>query len=185
MSWKVVAVSNAVIAVAYLAVAWAVLIPLIRTGQLRSNLLGAATGAVFLTGAVHHGLEAGSLLSPEGSVRALRAASDWRSVAVDLAAVAAALTYWMARSFHGSFLHGAKLFDDIEEKQQQALEINDSIVQGLTVAQMALELDEREQSREALERTLVSARRIITELLGDTQSDGARARMVRRTAAIV
>jgi signal transduction histidine kinase len=171
MWWKIGAASNAAIAVAYLAIGWAILRPLIRTGQLRQNLLGAATAAVFLTGALHHGLQGLSLLPSSGSGRALRSSWDWRWVAVDLAAVAAAGWYWTLRRVHGSLVHGAKLFEDVKEKQRQALEINDTIVQGLTVAHIALELDQKEDAREALERTLVAARSIITELLGDV--DGA------------
>jgi hypothetical protein len=56
-------------------------------------------------------------------------------------------------------------------RRQQALEINDNIVQGLTVAQLALELERPEDSRVAIEDTLAKARAIISTLLGEIQSE--------------
>ena len=52
-------------------------------------------------------------------------------------------------------------------RRQQALEINDNIVQGLAVAKYSFDLDEQEKAREAIEGTLVAARSIISELLDD------------------
>jgi len=56
-------------------------------------------------------------------------------------------------------------------RRQQALEINDNIVQGLTVAQLALELERPEDSLVAIEDTLAKARGIISTLLGEMQSN--------------
>ena len=56
-------------------------------------------------------------------------------------------------------------------RRQQAMEINDSIVQGLTVAQLALALDRPEESREAVDETLTKARHIISSLLGEVTTD--------------
>jgi signal transduction histidine kinase len=56
-------------------------------------------------------------------------------------------------------------------RRQQAMEINDSIVQGLTVAQLALALDRPDESREAVDETLTKARHIISSLLGELQTD--------------
>jgi hypothetical protein len=50
-------------------------------------------------------------------------------------------------------------------RRQQALEINDDIVQGLVVAKLAIELEEPQRATAALERTLESARAIIGGLL--------------------
>jgi hypothetical protein len=52
-------------------------------------------------------------------------------------------------------------------KRQQALEINDNIVQGLAVAKYSFDLDQHDKARDAVEGTLVAARAIISELLGD------------------
>ena len=190
MWWTIGVVSNAVIAAAYIAIGWAILRPLLRTGQLRQNRLGAVTGAIFLTCGVHQGLQAVHMLLPTFGIaveegQTLRAAWDWRMVVVDLLAAAVAVYYWRLRGIYGPLVQGAKLFEDLREKQRQALEINDSIVQGLTVAQMALELDEREESKEALERTLVAAREIVTDLLGEVREAGAPPSLRRRSPARV
>ena len=52
-------------------------------------------------------------------------------------------------------------------RRQQALEINDNIVQGLAVAKYSFDLGEQAKAREAVEGTLVAARSIISELLDD------------------
>lgn len=52
-------------------------------------------------------------------------------------------------------------------RRQQALEINDNIVQGLAVAKYSFDLGEEAKAREAIEGTLVAARSIISELLDD------------------
>jgi len=50
-------------------------------------------------------------------------------------------------------------------RRLDALEINDSIVQGLTVIKYALELGDLELARNRTEQTLAAARRVITDLL--------------------
>lgn len=52
-------------------------------------------------------------------------------------------------------------------RRQQALEINDNIVQGLAVAKYSFDLGQEAKAREAVEGTLVAARSIISELLDD------------------
>jgi hypothetical protein len=68
-----------------------------------------------------------------------------------------------------------RLDAQLHERQQQfsearrlALEINDSIVQGLVLAQMTLALGcGREQGLEIVSRTLATARRLASDLLGE------------------
>ena len=52
------------------------------------------------------------------------------------------------------------------ENERRALDIHDNIVQGLAEAQMAFDVGRPEQAREAVDRTLAAARRLVTELLG-------------------
>jgi PAS domain S-box-containing protein len=52
-------------------------------------------------------------------------------------------------------------------RQLQAREINDEIVQRLVVAQLAFELNEIDRATNALHSTLSTARRLVTELLGE------------------
>ena len=56
-------------------------------------------------------------------------------------------------------------------RRQQALEINDNIVQGLAVAKYAMDLGEDEKLRDAIEGTLAAARAIISDLLEEVGDD--------------
>jgi PAS domain S-box-containing protein len=55
-------------------------------------------------------------------------------------------------------------------RQRQALELNDDIVQGLTVALYAFDLDQAGVARRAVAETLSSARTIVSDLLGEEDS---------------
>lgn len=59
------------------------------------------------------------------------------------------------------------LLEKADLRRQQALEINDNIVQGLAVAKYSFDLGQHAKAREAVEGTLVAARSIISELLDD------------------
>jgi hypothetical protein len=50
-------------------------------------------------------------------------------------------------------------------REQQALELNDTVLQGLVVAKMALELDHPQKAAEALAASIDSVSRIITGLM--------------------
>ncbi len=74
---------------------------------------------------------------------------------------------------YASVLRGAQLFEDMKVRERQALEINDNVVHGLSVAKYALDQGQDEKTRNAVEETLTKARMIITELLGDEDSEVA------------
>ncbi len=172
MAWQIGATMNLVIALAYLSIAWAIMRPLASSKQLRSNRLGLATAAIFFTCAVHHGHHGMHLLLPYVGQdlevgAAIRDYWRWDLAGWDLISAGVAIYYWSLRKTYGPLMRGAKLFDDLRERQQQALEINDNIVQGLTVAKMSLDMGMHDRSRDALEGALASARGIITELLGE------------------
>ncbi|MEA2931717.1 MAG: hypothetical protein QOI56_502 [Actinomycetota bacterium] len=174
--WQLGAVANLVIAISYLGITGAIVAPLVRTGQLRTNRLGTATACIFLSCAVHHGGHVVHMMLPAIGVDtsggyAMRAAFDWPMVLWDFVGAAVAVHYWSLRRTYGGLMHGAKLFDDLKERQRQAVELNDNVVQGLVAAQLALSLDEREIGAEAVADTLAKARAIITELLGETGSE--------------
>jgi len=61
--------------------------------------------------------------------------------------------------------HAARVHEE-QTRRQAALEINDSVVQGLTAALYALELDDTDSVRDYVRRTLDAAREIITDLVG-------------------
>src|SRR5581483_5902095 len=176
MWWQLGTAANAVVALAYLAIAWAILRPLLKTNQVPGNRLGTATAAIFFTCAVHHGSHAVHMLLPavgleSGHGLALRRAFDWHQAMWDIVSAGVGLWYWSLRSHYGPLMRGAALFEDMKERQRQALEINDNIVQGLAVAKMALDLDQRDVSRDALESALTSARQIISDLLGESGTE--------------
>ena len=174
--WQAGAVANFVTAMAYLLIAGAIMVPLVRTRQVVSNQLGTATAAIFFTCAVHHGSHSVHMLLPifgleEHTGQSLREAFQWHVVAWDLFTAAVGIYYWTLRRTYGALMRGASLFEDLKEKQRQALEINDNIVQGLVVAETALAFDQKDLSKEALAATLASARQIISDLLGEADSE--------------
>lgn len=57
-------------------------------------------------------------------------------------------------------------------KRQQALELHDEVVQGLAVAQLALQLGRETESRDAIAATLDRARSIVTRDLAELQRNG-------------
>ncbi|MDQ4064849.1 MAG: hypothetical protein M3161_02255 [Actinomycetota bacterium] len=60
---------------------------------------------------------------------------------------------------------------DARRLQEHALALNDSVVQGLAAAKMALELGETEKVERLLDETLDKARHIISELLHEVNVD--------------
>lgn len=73
---------------------------------------------------------------------------------------------------------------EAEIQRRQALELNDSVVQGITVALMSLELGDNDRASRTLDATLAAARSIISAMLGDLEGDGRlRDGDLRRTRA--
>ncbi len=176
--WQIVTIENLVVAFAYFAISYIILSGLVKTDQLRSNKLGLATGLIFFTCGVHHGAHSVHMLLPEFGIDkahglAMREAWDWHVGLWDLLTAAVGVYYLTLRGSYASVLRGAQMFEDLKVRQRQALEINDNIVQGLTVAKYELDRGEDEHSREAIEETLRKARGLITELLGERDSEVA------------
>ena len=61
---------------------------------------------------------------------------------------------------------------EINLRRQHALEINDDVVQGLAVADLALHLGEFDKARESVSRTLQAARELVTEFLAGAPGPG-------------
>ena len=171
MSWQIGMVSNGGIAVAYLLISLAIAVPLARSNQLRTNPLGAATAAIFFTCAVMHGSHAVHMLLPtlgipDESALSMRAAWSWPLAFWDVVGLVVALYYFSLRRNYSSLMKGAQLFEDLRKREQQALELNDSVLQGLVVAKMALDLQDPAKADAAITASIASASRIITDLLG-------------------
>jgi PAS domain S-box-containing protein len=60
----------------------------------------------------------------------------------------------------------------IEDRQRQAIALNDDVVQGLAIAKLSMELDDSERAYDAVAETLESARTIVSELLSDAEVVG-------------
>jgi PAS domain S-box-containing protein len=76
--------------------------------------------------------------------------------------------------------------DEARRQQQQALQLNDTVVQGLATAKMALELEADDKASEVVASTLSNAKRIVDQLLeaaeAHTPLDGGT--LVREEAAM-
>lgn len=189
MWWMLGAASNAVIALAYSMIVYAIARPLVKSRQLRSNALGAATAAIFLTCAVHHGAHVVHMLMPYAGMDlerglAMRAAWGPELAAWDLVGAAVAAYYWTLRGGFGTRADSPQLFRDQHEREQRALELNDAVLQGMVVARLSLDLGDRRRGLSALDGSIEAASRMITELIGDDRGQLA-TRPLRSTAALV
>ncbi len=186
--WIVGLVANTVIALAYVSIVGFIVLPLVRSSQLTKNKLGVATAAIFLTCAVHHCIHALHLLVWSADVdtggAGMRDAWGWDLALWDVVGAAVAAYYFGLRRSYGSLLHSAQLFDDLRRRERQALEINDNVLQGLVVAKMALELDQRETAVAALDTSIASASRMISGLLHTGERPVA-AGLLRTSAAVL
>jgi hypothetical protein len=187
--WRIGLGANAVLAVAYLMIAWAIVKPLVQHRQLRANPLGAATAAIFLTCAVHHGGHVVHMLlplinieSPQGY--AMRIAYDWEAAIWDIVGALVGIYYWTLRRTYGPLMRGAQLFEDMRQREQEALELNDGVLQGLVVAKMALDLDQADKARSALDASIDVASRMISDLLGPASARESGDLLRSRAAAV-
>ena len=108
MTWQIGMVANFVIAFAYLFIAGAIIVPLARSNQLRSNPLGGATAAIFFTCAVHHGTHAVHMLLPafvaDDRGLSMRAAWGWPLAIWDIIGALVAVYYWTLRRNYSSLM---------------------------------------------------------------------------------
>ena len=187
MSWQIGMIANFVIAISYMAIVVAIVSPLLRSGQLRSNPLGAATAAIFLTCSIHHGSHAVHMLMPmfgvdEDTGGAMRAAWTPALAAWDLISAFVAVYYWTLRRTYASLMEGAQLFEDYRGRERQALELNDNILQALVVARMSVEVGDEKRALASLDTAIASASGMITDLVGSGQDTKG---LLRRTSAIL
>ncbi len=171
--WHVAAATNGIVFVAYLAIAVTILGGVVRSGQVRSNPLAVATGAIFLTCAVHHGSHPLHMLTSFGhhGTNAMREAmGEWHIGLWDIVSAGVAIWYWSLRSRFPALVRGAAVFEDLRERQRHALDIHDHVVQEIATAKLALELGDEPQARASLAEALDRSKAIITELLGDAST---------------
>ncbi|HWH27382.1 MAG TPA: hypothetical protein VNU26_00225 [Mycobacteriales bacterium] len=190
--WHVAAVGNLVLLMAYLGISAAIVVPLVEAGQLRSNRLGLATALIFFSCAVGHGVHGLHLVSPllgfgEEHAATSRAAIDWHLAAWEVGTAVIGIWYWTLRRSYGRLLEGAKLFEDLQERQREAAELNDSVVQGIVAAQLARRLGRHDEADDILDGTLESSRELVSRLLREASAGAAHdaGDFVRSTAAHV
>lgn len=171
--WYVGAAANVVIAFAYFAIAFSIGRSVFHQGRWRSNPLAVATTFIFLTCGVHHGSHSVHQLLPyfgldEPAGNAMRTAFDsWHVSLWDVVTAAVGIWYWTLRGRVPAMVRGSGLFEDVEERRRQALEIHDNVVQGLSTAKLAFELNDPDKGMSALDESLAAARSVISDLLGD------------------
>ncbi|HEV2891934.1 MAG TPA: hypothetical protein VGX28_16290 [Frankiaceae bacterium] len=176
--WQLTAAANGVILVAYSLISATILRALVRQRQLRSNLLGTATAAIFFTCAVHHGAHTVHMVAPAfglqtGSGLAMRESMGWGALVWDTLSVVVAVYYWSLRRSYGALLgRSPALFADLKARQRSALEINDNIVQGLALAQYRYEAGQPDEAHAAVVATLARARRMMSDLVDPTATRG-------------
>lgn len=121
--WLVGSLGSATVAVSYFAISAAILVPLVRAGQVRSNRLGTATSAIFFTCAVGHALHAVHPWLPFAGIGhdeglAAQAGTSWHDAIWALTTAAVGVYYWTLRRTYGRLLLGPTIFEDLVEKQR-------------------------------------------------------------------
>lgn len=162
--------ANAIIAIAYFGIAGTIFWGIAKAKQWRKNPLALATGLIFLScGAGHfvhtfHGLNTGS---PTELAAARLLAADWHVWLIDGATAMIAMWYFTLRGRFPALVRGSALFEDMQVRQRQALEIHDNIVQGLVKAKLSIEAGQTESGRKELDDTIEASRKIMSDLLGE------------------
>lgn len=170
--WWIGLAANATIAAAFLAVAAVLLVNAIRTKHVKNNPLGVATVLLYIGCGGGHLVHAFQFLEGLSGSAAVSAAvryeygAEWHIWVADLFTAAAGIAYWMMRRRFPALVSGAAVFEDLRGRQRRALEIHDNVVQGLSRAKLALDMNMRAEGEAAVDDTLHRARAIITELLG-------------------
>ncbi|WP_240670560.1 hybrid sensor histidine kinase/response regulator [Actinoplanes solisilvae] len=115
--------ANLVIMVAYAAITVAIVVPVLQTGQLRTNKLATATAMIFFSCSLGHGLHAvmalQSATGSPGTAHAGMAGSDTfaMSAAWDIATAAIGVYYWTLRRAYGVLLSAGAIYVDPAGKQ--------------------------------------------------------------------
>lgn len=161
--WHLTAAANAVIFGAYLAIGAGIGSHLRADRLWRRSPLVVATAAVFLTASIDHGLHAVDAVA--AGLAGAPPTEAWFVSGWDAVTAAVAVWYVSLRGRFPALVHGSAMFEDLRQREQQAMEIHDNVVQGLATAKFALEMEDRGTTLRALDDTLTAARRIITDLL--------------------
>ena len=98
----------------------------------------------------------------------MRQAWGWPLALWDLVGAVVGVYYWTLRRNYSSLMQGAKLFEDLRQREQQALEINDNVLQGTGRGQDGSRpRPAARRPTRALTTAIDSASKMITDLLGN------------------
>ena len=166
------AIANLVVTLAYVSIGVHILRGVHQGGTWRSNPLAVATGMIFLTCAAGHAGHASHLFDP-GTREASLEVYDLHLMVIDGVTAVIAIRYWLLRSRFPALVRGAAVFEDLNARREEALDVHDQVVQRLATAKLAFELGRHEEGMSALEDGLDSSRGIVTRLIGDEQASNA------------
>ena len=111
MPEKLYLLGNLIIMVAYAAIMVAIVVPVVRAGQLWSNKLAGATALIFFSCAVGHGLHA--LMAVHGM-----SGVSWPSAIWDAVTAVAGVYYWTLRRGYGVLLNRGAMYVDPGSQRQ-------------------------------------------------------------------
>lgn len=189
MAWHMGIAANAVIAVAYFGISAAVLAGLRKHGGLGVNRLGTATALIFASCGLGHAEHLIHIVGFPGvavglEVIAARASYDWHLAAVDIVTAGIGVYYWSLRAaLPADMVTAPGTWTGSADTRARALELNDTVVQTLVTAQYALEQGSVDEAREALARTLESARALASSDLQAATRPTMPGSLVRDAAA--
>lgn len=166
-TWTIGLAASIVVSLAYFGISGTILVGLARAGQWRGNPLALATGLIFLSCGLGHGVHAIHALAPGTATAARSLMGDWHVWLVEALTAMIAVWYFMLRGRFPALVRGAALFEDMRVRQRQALDIHDNVVQGLVKAKMSIELGETTQGAREIDESLAASRKIMSDLLGD------------------
>jgi signal transduction histidine kinase len=167
--WLIGGLASTVVTVCYFSISWIIAKGLTRTHQWGRNPLGVATCAIFLTCGIGHGLHAEHLLlgasgTGQTAIAVQEVFGAWHVITIDLITAVVGVWYLNLRHRYAALL-SVSVFEDVDERQRTALEVNDDIIQGLVTARLALELDDPEEAKRGIDQALTSSREVMDRLM--------------------
>ncbi len=153
--WWVGFALSTITAIAFLAIGWRLASSLRGSGHIRRNPLALATGAIFIScggGHLIHSIQMLYLYATASSVGLAARVHymDWHLWLVDGFTAIAGILYWAQRRRFPGMVRGAALYEDLRERKQDALELNDTVVQNLNAARLSLRAGDLDGAREGL-----------------------------------
>ncbi len=146
---------NIVITVAYIAITIAIVVPLLREGQIRTNRLAVATALIFFSCAVGHAFHAITSWPvvlgdrPMEGMAASPAGWTWPAAAWDVFTAGVGVYYWTLRRSYGVLL-GALYVDPTQRRLLDEVEARERIATTDAEAQRALLAAIVDQSDDAI-----------------------------------